>query len=465
MDADVARAPVHGGMVGMVLLFVLCLLSAVASAQSLHSAVQCPARIGGVQGVVTVVGSELTWCVSGVNQTAQLPFIDVVCGAPIGDEFVACGRDSAGGSVMVSVSTHRGSLRVRRDRHYRDLKIRGLLFDERNEDLFLLEEERGYVFCVQPDRLPPLRSEDAIATIPGAWRRAWVDRTNGGLCVGVPGYHTRLYRDGQQWARQSAKGADGEVPLIAVTVAPSVVGPVEVQLGRTGDLSLEDEAGARVALGVGQAGRHAYRLPTALDAFGRYRAVLGHSGQEDTPIFSDWVIPRIRLGNVATRGLLRGTRIDGNAEHCYVGSGFFITNSRVTVPSVPSDAEVYVWTQTVPRGHEVAVVQRGSITWLAPANGLRVPVRPTKVGDTDIGVPILIPNEQALIGSVLYMQSCVVGLSDAVVSDICGIGIQARERGGLRIAPPSAALRDFTARHAVDRSVVEAMVERVSRLP
>ena len=429
----------------------------------LHRPVQAPARLGGVAGTVAIVGTELRWYAQGVSQVQQLPFVEVACGVSVGNEYLVCGRSTTGGTIVLRITSDRGALKVDYDRDYADLRIGALVYDEPRGDLFLLEEDQGAVFCVGPGRLPPLGSLDAIARIPDGWKAAWTERTEGGLCIGISGHHIRVYRSEGQW-RQERTTPSADATIAVSARPPAIRGPVEIYLGAPGSLFIQELGGPTLPLGDGVRGRALYRLPPSmtLDLFKAYRPLLRVDGSDVT---GDWLIPRVRLGAVVSKGTLRADLgIDGNAEHCYIGSGFLIAKMAVNFPAAPSSAEMVVWTQVVDRNGQVPVVRRGGITWLASANGLRVPVRIDKSGKADLAAVIGVPLDNSLVGKVLYMQGCVTDTGGAVASDICGIGIGAEARAGIQISPTGQALRDYTTRYTVDDGFVGALIDRVSHM-
>lgn len=432
-----------------------------AGAQALHRPVQLPATLGGIQGVVSIVGTELRWCVAGQNQVVQLPFAEVTCGVAVGIEFLAFGRTSTGDTRVVRISEENRSLRVAAERDYA-MWVAGAEYDAVNDALFLMEEKYGAIFAVPPRALPPsLDPTTAIATIPNCWRIAWVDRQVGGLCLGVPERYTRLYRQGMQWRQESVRAEGHLLPVADVTRPPTTSGPVHISLGGSGPIALQLANGTLIALGQGTTGSRSYDLPQGvrLDPFVDYRlrgTLDGHL------VTSGWFAPRIRVGGVFSTGIVTAmSALDGNANQCHVGSGFFVASGHYTLTKVPSEMRVLVWTRLVDPTAPPPVFERNGRVWLLPADGLSVPTTVTTVDPTDFAVAILIPNDQALGGKMLYMQSCVLGIDGSGVTDVCALGVSVRPRGRFSI-PPTRTLEDYTARHAVSSAFVDKVITRLS---
>lgn len=440
-------------------LVVFVALSATYRAQPVARA----ATLGGVRGYVQVVDTTFTWLAQGAIQRVDLPFQSVLCGTPVGDEFLVCGRRAEGGTTVVRVSLDQPAqqLSARRVVDLDGMLVRSVQYASETDLLFLLEEPSGAVHATTPWRLSRPELGNPIGFYPGRWRFAWSDGK--GLCIGwrESGY-IRIFRSGALWQTETVEAHGDPEPSVAAVGGLTPSGPVTIRVDAAGALSLESTAPSVILLGNARVGTSRYDLPTGvrLSLFDKYWPVLRVG---DKALMGHWAFPSLRDGRTMPFGSLSAPiGIQGNADHCYVGSGFLVIGSTVHVANVPMDVEVYVWTQIGTEGRFPTVRHRG-ITWLEAGAGLRIPQRIDRTSGAELGVPLLLPSDKQLVGRVLYAQMCVMAEDGAVVSDVIGLGIRATPGGRISI-PPSDVTREFTRRHAIGAQEVAGLLPRVERL-
>lgn len=415
---------------------------------------QLPVRVGETNDFVTVIGPELRWRTSGAELGTTLPFERVLCGTPVGSDVVVAGRDADGRTILVRVSAAAGAAEIVARRES-DLDIRAVVHDAKNCQIFTVATS-GEILA-GPDASIPAESEWELVG-SSKTGRAWAHE-EGGMAIGSHSNYVRITRAADGAWVTTRHVVEGK-PLVWFWQPPTTTGPLQVQLGFAGPLSLEDRDGKRISLGAGQRGVASYALPegTTLDPRREYRLTQVVDGEA---VPSEWRSPVVRLGRASSRATdleIRSFGTVGTSE-CYAGSAMFVVVGRVEVPTTPAKLRVYGWSHVV-EGSGPPPVTRGALdsTYLAPSAGMGLGLPIANSGLAMYVVSFPIPDDPALAGAVLYFQTCVVdeATGGAALSEVLGVAIRSRPRSEQAGHPE--ALARYLEKHAASQAEIEKIL-------